>query len=113
MFNGSHLVIFSTEPDADRALLAKLLSGRQADAGDGWMIYELPPAEVAVHPSGGAVHHELHLMCDDIEAARKNLLELGFESAEPKDMGYGIVSEFRMPGGSVVGFYQPRHARAI
>ncbi|MGI9393991.1 MAG: VOC family protein [Boseongicola sp.] len=113
MFNGSHLVIFSKKPEADRALIAKLFSGKQVDAGDGWMIHELPPAEIAIHPSGASTHHELHMMCEDIEAARQRLAGLGIESAEPIDQGYGIVSEFTMPGGSVVGFYQPRHASAV
>lgn len=113
MFSGSHLVIFSTEPEADRALMAKLTGGKHVDAGDGWMIYELPPAEVAIHPSSRSTHHELHLMCQDIESTRQQLGKLGIDSAEPQDMGYGIVSEFTMPGGSVIGFYQPRHASAV
>ncbi len=113
MFSGSHLVIFSTDPEADRALMAKLTTGKRVDAGEGWMIYELPPAEIAIHPSGGSTHHELHFMCEDIKATRQQLADMGIDSAEPKDMGYGIVSEFTMPGGSVTGFYQPRHASAI
>lgn len=112
MFNGAHVVLFSKDSDADRALLGKLLNGRPVDAGDGWLIFPLPPAEVAVHPEHGSIRHELHLMCDDIETARKALAEHGIESKEPEDLGYGIVSSFRMPGGADVGFYQPRHARA-
>ncbi|MGI9394708.1 MAG: VOC family protein [Boseongicola sp.] len=113
MFSGSHLVVFSTEPDADRELMAKMTCGKRVDAGDGWMIYEMPPAEIAIHPSGGGTHHELHFMCEDIEVTRQQLADFGIDSTEPTDQGYGIVSEFTMPGGSVIGFYQPRHASAI
>ena len=113
MFSGSDMVIFSNDPDADRVLMQKLMGLKAMDAGHGWTIYAMPPAEIAVHPIDGPVRHELHMMCDDIDDTRKRLAELGLESKPAEDLGYGLVSSFEMPGGSTIGFYQPRHERAI
>ena len=113
MFKGSHVVIFSEDAEADRALMQKLMGGRAVDAGEGWMIYAMPPAEIAVHPPYGDNRCELHMMCDDIEAVRADLADLGLESDAPQDLGYGIQSYFTLPGGTRIGFYQPRHDTAI
>ena len=113
MFTGSHVVIFSNDAEADRALMGKLMGGRAVDAGEGWMIYAMPPAEIAVHPPYGDVRCEFHMMCDDIEATRAKLADLGLASEDPQDLGYGIQSGFTLPGGARIGFYQPRHQTAI
>ncbi|HEY2193328.1 MAG TPA: extradiol dioxygenase [Actinomycetospora sp.] len=111
MITGAHTIIYSTDADADRALLRELLSGHPAvDAGGGWTILGLPPAEVAVHPTEGAPLHELYLMCDDIEAtvadlgARGVVLEGGIA-----DHGWGLLTTIRLPGGGALGLYEPRH----
>jgi len=113
MFSGSHVVIFSSEPEADRVLMAKLMGRHAVDAGEGWMIYEMPPAEVAVHPPYGEATCELHMMCDDIDRTIQQLSDLGLTYKQVEDMGYGLVSSFQLPGGTVIGFYQPRHVTAI
>ena len=113
MFSGTHCVIFSEDPEADRALFAKLFPENAVDAHDGWMIYKLPPAEIAVHPPHERLRHEVHMMCEDIEATRDALRDLGFDSDPVEDMGYGLVSGFVLPGGAKLGFYQPRHETAI
>ena len=113
MFKGSHVVIFSNAPEEDRALMGKLMGGNAVDAGEGWMIYSMPPAEIAVHPPHGEIRHELHMMCDDIEKTRSELAKLGLESKPVENLGYGLVSSFELPGGSTIGFYQPRHATAF
>ena len=81
------------------------------DVGGGWLIFALPPSEVAVHPHASSSAHEIYLMCDDIAAVRDVLLKKGVASAEPVDEGWGILSSFDLPGGSTIGFYQPRHER--
>lgn len=107
MFSLGHMVIFSTKPEEDRALMAKLMPKPGVDVGGGWMIYPMPPSEIAIHPSDSAVHHEIHFHVKDIGVARATLAELGLDSPEPQDLGYGLVSSFTLPGGSTVGFYQP------
>ena len=109
MVSGSHVVIFSKDAEADRALMGR----NSIDASHGWMIYEMPPAEVAVHPLDGPIRHELHMMCDDVEEPRAKLSKLGLHSAPVRDLGYGLVSSFEMPSGATIGFYQPRHKRPV
>lgn len=113
MFSVGHMVIFSTKPEEDRALMAKLMPGTPVDVGGGWMIYPMPPSEIAIHPSDGDVHHEIHFHVTDIAAARARLSELGVESTEPNDLGYGLVSAFKLPGGSTIGFYQPHYPSVV
>jgi hypothetical protein len=111
VITGAHAILYSSDADADRALLGELLRGHPTvDAGGGWTILGLPPAEVAVHPTDGAPQHELYLMCDDIEAtvadltARGVVLEGGIA-----DQGWGLLTTIRMPGGGSLGLYEPRH----
>ena len=111
MFNGAHVVVYSRDAEADRAFLRDVLQLRHVDAGDGWLIFALPPAEIAFHPDDQSTAHEFYLMCDDIDAVRKSLADAGVESAGVEDQGWGLLSSFTLPGGSRVGFYQPRHAK--
>lgn len=111
MFNGAHVMIYSQDGEADRAFFRDVLRMPHVDAGRGWLIFALPPSEAAIHPHETSRAHELYLMCDDIEAARADLSGRGVSTTDVTDEGWGLLSSFTLPGGSTVGFYQPRHAR--
>ena len=110
MINGSHVILYSSDADADRAFFADVLGFRHVDAGGGWRIFALPPAEAAMHPAEGPASHELYFMCDDIEETVAELRGRGVEfTAEISDERWGRVTRFRLPGGGEVGMYEPRH----
>lgn len=111
MFNGAHVVIYSTDAEADRAFIRDVLGLNGIDVGRGWLIFSLPPAEVAIHPHSSSQAHELYLMCDDLNDIREKLHAVGVASTQPSDEGWGILSSFQLPGGGTVGFYQPCHDR--
>jgi hypothetical protein len=111
MINGAHSIIYSTNPEADRAFLRDVLKLTHVDAGDGWLIFGLPPAEVAVHPSGENDVHEFYLMCDDIEAFIADMRKRHVRCAPVLDEGWGMLTQVALPGGGRLGVYQPRHAR--
>lgn len=112
MIYGTHVVVFSRDADADRAFLADVLGFEHVDAGGGWLIFGLPPAEAAVHPAEvpGA---ELYFMCDDLDAEMRALAEKGVDCSEVEEARWGSVTKIRLPGGAEIGVYQPRHATAI
>jgi len=111
MITGAHAIIYSTDPEADRAFLRDVLRFPNVDAGEGWLIFGLPPAEVAVHPSESNDVHELYLMCDDAKAFAADMTERGFDVAPVHDTGWGLVTSVTLPGGGKLGVYQPRHER--
>ena len=111
MINGLHAIIYSTDPDADRDFLRDVLQLTHVDVGDGWLIFGLPPSEVAVHPAETNGSHELYLMCEDIEAFIVGMAEHGIECASVQDEGWGLLTALTLPGGGSLGVYQPRHAR--
>ena len=111
MINGTHSVIFSTDPEADRAFLRDALKLSSVDVGDGWLIFGLPPAEVAVHPSDQNDVHEFYLMCDDVEEFVTAMKNQNVVVAEITDEGWGLLTHVTLPGGGKLGVYQPRHAR--
>ncbi|PVH27765.1 VOC family protein [Pararhodobacter oceanensis] len=112
MFSGTHIIIYSTDPQADRACLRDTLGLSFVDAGDGWLIFALPAAaEVAIHPHATSGAQEVYLICEDITATCDALEAAGLPSEPPSDEGWGILSGFTLPGGSRLRFYQPRHAR--
>ena len=111
MIIGAHSIIYSTSPDADRAFLRDVLKLTNIDVGGGWLIFGLPPAEVAVHPSDKNDVHEFYLMCDDIEALIAEMKERSIECGPVQDEGWGLLSHLTLPGGGKLGIYQPRHAR--
>lgn len=111
MINGAHSVIYSTDPDADRAFLRDVLELTSVDVGGGWLIFGLPPAEVAVHPSDENDRHELYLMCEDLEAFRERMARHGIPTDPPHDEPWGSITRLTLPGGGALGVYQPRHAR--
>jgi catechol 2,3-dioxygenase-like lactoylglutathione lyase family enzyme len=112
MIIGAHSIIYSKKPDADRAFLRDVLGFPYVDVGDGWLIFGLPPAEVAVHPSTKNDVHELYLMCDDVDTTVAELTSTGVRCAEVTDEGWGLLTRIRLPGGGELGLYQPRHPRA-
>ena len=112
VIDGAHVILNSNDPDADRAALRDVLGFPHVDVGGGWLIFALPPAEVAVHPTDGPPSHELYLMCDDVEATVADLTAAGIEVTKPvEDQGWGLLTSIRLPGGSELGLYQPRHDR--
>lgn len=114
MITGVHAIIFSEDVEAARAFLRDVLELRSVDAGAGWLIFALPPAELAAHPGEGPGRHELYLMCDDIETTVRDLEHKGVELARPvSDEGFGLVTAIRMPGGGELGLYEPRHPTAL
>ena len=111
---GAHVLLYTPEAEAVRALLREVTGWKHVDAGDGWLIFALPPTELGVHPSDGAAKHELSLMCDDVERTMSELRSKGIEfRGEPEDMGFGITVTMVLPGGVEVLLYQPRHPTAI
>lgn len=113
MINGAHVIIYSRDAEADRAFLRDVLGYPHIDAGDGWLIFKLPPAEVAVHPAEGRETHELFLMCDDVNATVAELTAKGVSFARPvSNQGWGLMTSIRLPGGGELGLYEPRHERA-
>jgi hypothetical protein len=114
---GAHVVLYSSEPDAVREVLRDVFEWRSVDAGDGWLIFALPPAETAVHPAEpsppGGQRHELALMCDDLASTADQLRLRGLEiPGEPQDRGWGITTTLLLPGGLEVLLYEPRHPTA-
>jgi len=114
VINGSHVILFSTDPEADRAFFADVLGQPHVDAGGGWLIFKIPPAELAVHPAGGPAGHELYFMCDDLGATISDLQAKGVEFAtDVSEERWGRLTRLRLPGGGEVGLYEPRHPVAI
>jgi predicted enzyme related to lactoylglutathione lyase len=110
MITGLHAITFSPEAEKVRAFFADVLGLPSVDAGGGWLIFAMPPAELAVHPADGQTRHELYLMCDDIQATLAELKGKGVEVAqEASDRGWGVVAAIRLPDGSELGVYEPKH----
>src|SRR3984885_7801298 len=105
-----HAIVFSAEAEKVRAFFADVLGMPSADAGGGWLIFPLPPAELAVPPADGETRHELYLMCDGIQATLADLRARGVEVArEVSDQGWGLLAAIRLPDGSEFPIYEPRH----
>ncbi len=110
MITGIHAIVFSPEAEKLRAFFADVVGMPSVDAGGGWLIFALPPAELAVHPADGAGRHELYLMCDNIQATLAELQGKGAEVArDVSDQGWGLVAAIRLPDGSEFPIYEPRH----
>ena len=113
MFNGAHVIMYSNSVEADRAFIRDTLGFAGIDSGDGWVIFKLPPAEIAVHPVEGDTRHELYLMCDNIENVLAELAAKGVDvSHSVSDEGWGLLASIRLPSGSDLSLYQPRHTVA-
>ncbi|HUD18541.1 MAG TPA: VOC family protein [Acidimicrobiales bacterium] len=123
MITGTHAIIYADDADRARAFLRDTLGLPFVDAHGGWLIFRLPPAELGVHPTAGpgdggdgpaSGHHELYLMCDDIEATVAEFTAKGVEFTTPvENQGFGLMARFEVPGAGEIGLYEPRHATAI
>ncbi len=111
MINGAHVVIYSKDADADRDFLREVVGLPHVDVGHGWLIFALPPAEVAVHPAEIGGSHELYFMCDDVDALVAELGAKGVTCSGIEDAGWGRLTQITLPAGGKLGVYEPRHER--
>lgn len=111
MITGAHSIIYSKNPEADRAFLRDMLGLPNVNVGDGWLIFALPPAEVAIHPADENDVHELYLMVKNVEAVVEAMERRNVTCTQPRDLGWGVLTQVSLPGGGKLGIYQPRHAR--
>lgn len=113
MISGTHVIIYSKDAAADRAFFKDILGFTSVDAGHGWLIFALPPAEIACHPSDRNDVHELYFMCADLKGEMSELAAQGIACSEVQEAPWGSVTRMRLPGGGEIGLYQPRHATAL
>ena len=111
---GAHALIYTSEPEAVRAIFRDVLGFEHVDAGDGWLVFRLPPAELGVHSTEQQARYDVNLMCDDIAATKAELEAKGIEFVgEPVDEGWGIGAVMKLPGGVELFLYEPRYNTAI
>jgi hypothetical protein len=113
MIHGAHVIIYSKDAEADRAFFKDVLKYPFADAGHGWLIFALPPAEVAVHPSENNGKHELYLMCDDVNALITEMKAKSVACSDVHEERWGSITNVTLPGGGTIGVYQPKHASPL
>jgi catechol 2,3-dioxygenase-like lactoylglutathione lyase family enzyme len=112
MISGAHVIIYGKNAEADRSFFRDILGFKSVDAGHGWLIFALPPTEVAFHPSEDDVH-ELYFICDDLNAEMALLAEKGVKCSKVEEARWGSITKMRLPSGGEVGLYQPRHPTAL
>jgi len=113
MLTGGHVIIYSANADADRDFLRDALGLTHVDAGGGWLIFGLPPSEVAVHPADENDRHEFYLMCDDIRAFVSSMRERHVATDPIQQAPWGMLTRVLLPGGGKLGVYEPRHTRPL
>lgn len=113
MIFGAHVIVYSRDAEADRAFFRDILGFSSVDAGRGWLIFALPPAEVAVHPAEENDRPELYFLCDDLRAEISELEKKGVRCSEVQEARWGSITRIRLPGGGEAGLYQPKHPLAI
>jgi catechol 2,3-dioxygenase-like lactoylglutathione lyase family enzyme len=113
MITGAHMIIYSKDAEADRAFFRDVLGFRSVDAGHGWLIFALPPAEAAFHPADDGEMHELYLMCDNLKAEMAALGKKGIQCSNVQEARWGSITKITLPGGGHLGLYQPKHPIAI
>ena len=113
MISGAHVIVYSKNAEADRAFFCDVLGFKSVDAGHGWLIFALPPAEAAFHPSDENGPHELYFMCDALMAEMASLAKKGVKCSEVREARWGSITKIRLPGGGEVGLYQPKHPAAL
>ncbi|MFF9143844.1 VOC family protein [Streptomyces sp. NPDC055051] len=114
MFTGAHVILYTPDAEADRAFLRDVAGFPHVDAGRGWLVFRLPPAEVAVHPTEDEPKHELYLMCEDLTRTLTALEDKGAEiSRAISDQGWGLLAAVRLPSGTELPLYEPRHPTAL
>jgi hypothetical protein len=111
MLIGAHMIVHSTDPEADRKFLRDALKFPSVDAGGGYVIFGLPASEMAVHESEKNDVHELYLMCDKVDTLIGDLKRRGIACSPAQDTGWGLLTQVTLPGGGKLGVYEPRHAR--
>ena len=112
MISGAHMIIYSADAEADRAFFRDVFEFPAVDAGQGWLIFALPPAEIALHPAAENGKHEIYLTCDDVAATIQKLKKRKVKCDPVADMGWGLLTHVPLPGGGKLGLYQPRHSVA-
>ena len=113
MITGAHVIVYSKDPEADRAFFRDTLNFSSVDAGHGWLIFALPPAEAAFHPAEDNGAHEMYFMCDDLKATMESLKEKKAKCGPVKEERWGSLTTIMLPGGGKIGLYQPKHPTAI
>lgn len=113
MIHGAHVIVYTRDEEADRAFFRDVLGFPSVDAGHGWLIFALPPAEVAFHPADENGRHELYLMCDDLQATIASLKAKGVACTPVHKERWGAITHLTLPGGGAIGLYQPRHPTAL
>jgi catechol 2,3-dioxygenase-like lactoylglutathione lyase family enzyme len=113
MISAAHVVVYSKDAEADRRFFRDILGLKSVDAGHGWLIFALPPAEAAFHPSDENGVHELYFICDDLAAEITSLAKKGVECAHVQEARWGSITKMRLPGGGAIGLYQPKHPLAV
>jgi catechol 2,3-dioxygenase-like lactoylglutathione lyase family enzyme len=113
MISGAHVIVYSKDAEADRTFMRDVLGFKSVDAGHGWLIFALPPAEAAFHPAEENGRHELYLMCDDLNAEMARLGKKGVKCSEVHEERWGSITRMQLPGGGKVGLYQPKHPTAL
>jgi hypothetical protein len=111
MIIGAHSIVLSSNPEADREFFRDVLSLPNVDMGEGWLIFGLPPSEVAVHPADKNDSHELYLMCENVEEFVNDMQARDVAVSDVHDEGWGLLTRVTLPGGGTIGVYEPRHAR--
>ena len=111
MIDGAHIIIYSKDAEADKAFIKNVLKFQYVDVHQGWLIFKLPPSEVAVHPSDENDRHELYLTTNDLDLEIAALKKAGVACEEPSQQSWGRLTRIQLPGGGRLGLYQPRHAR--
>jgi hypothetical protein len=107
------VVIYSKDAEADRSFFRDVLRMPVVDAGQGWLIFALPPSEVAFHPADRNDSHQLYLICDDLQLTIKELEAQGVQCDKPSEQSWGITTEIHLPGGGRIGLYRPKHPTAF
>jgi catechol 2,3-dioxygenase-like lactoylglutathione lyase family enzyme len=113
MISGAHVIVYSKNAEADRAFFRNVLGFKSVDAGHGWWIFALPPAEAAFHPADGSGAHELYFMCDDLQAEMASLAKMNIKCSKVEEARWGSITKMRLPSGGEVGLYQPKHPTAL
>ena len=113
MISGAHMIVYSKDAEADRAFFRDILGFASVDAGHGWLIFAMPPAEAAFHPSDANDVHELYFMCEDLKVEMAALAEKGVRCSDVQEARWGSITKIQLPGGGKVGLYQPKHPTAI
>jgi catechol 2,3-dioxygenase-like lactoylglutathione lyase family enzyme len=113
MIFGAHVIVYTKDAEVDRAFFQDILGFKSVDAGHGWLIFALPPAEAAFHPDEENGRHELYFMCDDLKAEMSALKKKGVACSEVHNERWGSITRIKLPGGGQIGLYQPKHPTAL